>query len=50
MLELDKVILEDLENVYQRGIHWEKFRDASVLVTGANGLIATYITYMLLYL
>lgn len=37
MLELDKVILEDLENVYQRGIHWEKFRDASVWLQAQMG-------------
>lgn len=50
MLELNKIILEDLENVYKRDIDWEQFRGASVLITGANGLIATYIIYMLLYL
>ena len=50
MLELNKVILEDLQNVCTRKINWDKFRNASVLVTGANGLIATYIIYMLLYL
>ena len=50
MLELNKVILEDLQNVCARKINWDKFRNASVLVTGANGLIATYIIYMLLYL
>ena len=50
MLELNKVILEDLENVSKRDIDWEKFRNASVLVTGANGLIATYIAYLFFYL
>lgn len=50
MLDLDKIILEDLEHVYQRAINWGKFRNASVLITGANGLIATYMIYMLLYL
>ncbi len=50
MLDLNQVIMEDLENVSRRDIDWEKFRNAAVLVTGANGLIATYITYLLLYL
>ena len=47
MLNLNKIILEDLENVYRRKINWERFKNATVLITGANGLIATYITYML---
>lgn len=50
MLQLNEIVLEDLESVYTRNIDWEKFRNAVVLVTGANGLIATYIIYMLLYL
>lgn len=50
MLELNKIIIEDLENIYNRDIDWEKFRNASVLITGANGLIATYLIYMFLYL
>lgn len=49
-MNLNKIILEDLENVSNRSIEWEKFKDAVVLVTGANGLIASYIIYMLLYL
>ena len=50
MLELNKIIIEDLENIYNRDIDWEKFRNAAVLITGANGLIATYLIYMFLYL
>lgn len=50
MLDLNKIVLDDLENVYQRNINWDKFRNASILITGANGLIATYIIYMFLYL
>lgn len=50
MLDLNKIVLEDLENVYKRDIDWTRFRNASILITGANGLIATYIIYMFLYL
>ena len=50
MLDLHDIVLEDLESVYKRKNDWEKFRNATVLITGANGLIATYIIYMFLYL
>ncbi len=50
MLDLNKIVLEDLDNVYKRDINWSQFRNASVLITGANGLIATYLIYILLYL
>ncbi len=50
MLDLNKIVLEDLENVSKRDIDWTRFRNASILITGANGMLATYIIYMLLYL
>lgn len=50
MLDLDNILLEDLEHIYHRNINWKKFRNATVLITGANGLIASYMIYMLLYL
>lgn len=50
MLDVNEIILDDMNNVYKRNIDWNKFQNATVLITGINGLIASYITYMLLYL
>lgn len=50
MLTLNQVILEDLENIYQREIDWEKLKNKTMFITGVNGLIASYLTYLLLYL
>lgn len=50
MLELNHVILEDLESLCHREIHWEKLENKMIFITGVNGLIASYLTYFLLYL
>lgn len=50
MLTINQVILEDLENIYQRKIDWEKLKNKTMLITGVNGLIASYLTYLLMYL
>lgn len=50
MLNLNKIILEDLERIASEQVQWEKLRGATVLITGAAGMIASYLTYLLLYL
>lgn len=45
-----EIIRQDLSNIYGRCINWEKLKDAKVLVTGSNGLIAYYIIRMLIFL
>ena len=50
MLDLHPVILEDLKRITQEKIHFEKLRGKTVLITGANGMIASYLIYTLLYL
>ncbi len=44
------IIREDLENIYRRNIPWELLKDTTVFITGAYGMLASYVTYMLLYL
>lgn len=44
------VIEKDLEYIISKSISWEKLRGKSVLITGVNGMIASYILYTLLYL
>lgn len=50
MLPLDSVILEDLQNITQSSVAWDKLADKTVLITGASGMIASYLCYTLLYL
>lgn len=46
----NKVVIEDLNRISSADINWNKLRDNGVLVTGANGLIGSYLVYTLLYL
>lgn len=47
---LENIIRQDLENVYARNIPWYKLRGSVVFVTGAYGMLASYVCYMLIYL
>lgn len=46
----NSIIIEDLEEIYSRSIPWEKLKEKTVLITGAYGMLASYIMYMLIYL
>lgn len=46
----DKILFSDLEEIYKSDIDWERFRDKTVLISGAYGMLASYVTYMLIYL
>lgn len=46
----NKIIREDMENIYNRGYDWSKFEGKTVLISGAYGMLASYIVYMLMYL
>ena len=48
MLSLDSVILEDLQNITQSSVSWDKLANKTVLITGARGMIASYLCYTLL--
>ena len=50
MLNVHPVILEDLDTIIQEKIEWEKLRNSTVMITGANGMIASYICWTLLRL
>ena len=36
------IIEEDLEDIFQRNIPWEKLKGTTVLITGAYGMLASY--------
>lgn len=46
----DNVIMEDMNQIYSRGYDWEKFDNKSFLITGAYGMLASYMVYYLIYL
>lgn len=46
----DCIIMGDLENIYRRDIPWNRLKSSTVLVTGAYGMLASYVVYLLLYL
>lgn len=47
---MNNIIREDLENIYANDIKWDEFNGKTILVTGAYGMLASYIMYMLFYL
>lgn len=44
------VIFQDLADIYERDVDWEAFRNSTVLITGPNGMLASYVMYTLIYL
>lgn len=47
---MDLVINDDIENIIQESIPWIELRNKSILITGANGFIGSYIIYTLIKL
>lgn len=45
-----KVIIEDLQRISEAGLPWQQLEGKTILVTGATGMLASYITWLLLYL
>ncbi len=45
-----EIILQDLENIYKRSIPWKQLNGKTVFITGAYGMLASYMIYMLIYL
>lgn len=45
-----KIIEQDMENIYKRNIPWERLKNKTVLITGAYGMLASYMVFMLMYL
>lgn len=46
----DDVIIEDLRRMCQADLPWQQLNGKTVLVTGATGMLASYVTWFLLYL
>ena len=51
LLDLENAyIKEDMENIFISGHSWDKLKGTRVLITGASGMIASYMTLFLVYL
>lgn len=46
----NKIIREDLEEIYSRNIDWEKLRGKTIFITGAYGMLASYMVFQCIYL
>ena len=46
----NKIVQEDLRQIAEENLDWHLFDDKTILVTGATGMLATYISFFLLYL
>lgn len=46
----NKFINEDFESIYKTRSDWHEFIDSSILITGAGGMLASYLVYYLIWL
>lgn len=47
---IDSFIIKDLEEIYLDSDEWHRFNGKTVLISGANGMIASYFVYFFVYL
>lgn len=47
---INKVVRDDMSEITSRNIPWENLKNKTILITGANGMLATYFIYVLMYL
>lgn len=46
----DNIIIQDMENIYGRDLPYSQLQGKSILVTGATGMLASYVVYFLIWL
>ena len=44
------IVQQDMEKILEQKIPFEKLYNKSILITGANGMLASYYMYLLMYL
>lgn len=47
---MNKILNQDLEQIISENISWEKLKGKTVLITGASGMVGSYMLYVLLKL
>ena len=50
MKYINPIVKEDMKSLMEYGLPLEKLKNKNVLVTGANGMLATYLVYFFIYL
>ena len=50
MLFDNSIIREDMEDIFRRELNWSVLNGKTILITGAYGMLASYIVYFLCYL
>ena len=48
--ELHPIIFEDINDIISFNLEWGKFKNKTILITGANGFLASYLVYTFLLL
>ena len=46
----NQILLKDMEDIYERNVDWKELDGKTVLLTGAYGMLASYVVYYLMYL
>lgn len=47
---INKIIEEDIKNIINLDINWNKFKNSVILMSGASGLIGSYLLYTFIFL
>lgn len=46
----NKIVQDDMKEIYNRSFDWNKLKRKTVLITGASGMLASYMTFFLTFL
>ena len=46
---MNPILQKDMEDIFSRNNSWERLEKSTVLLTGAYGMLASYIVHFLLY-
>ncbi|MBN1824448.1 MAG: NAD-dependent epimerase/dehydratase family protein [Endomicrobiales bacterium] len=47
---MNRIVREDLESITSSDLDWGKFKDSSILISGANGMLGSYMAYAFMHL
>ena len=47
---MNPILKEDIDHIIRENLHWEQFKNTSVLITGASGMLGSYMIHVLLAL
>ena len=47
---MNRVLEDDLKTIIAEDLSWEKLKNKTVMITGASGMVGSYMLYLLLML